>query len=189
MRPMVDRVIASGLIGAVEEIQVQPLIEGQPIQTLLVDVGDRVEAGQVMATLSKTTLELQRTQAVASLAAARATIAQAEAQLIDAESNAAEAARVSERTNTLRKQGSASQAAADTATSNAVSATARVTVARQSLEAARTLPRTMFSAIPVVAFSRAAAGSRDPTARNTRTLTAIDMPIPNDVVKNSTAPA
>ena len=136
-RPMVDRVIASGLIGAVEEIQVQPLIEGQPIQTLLVDVGDRVEAGQVMATLSMTTLELQRAQAVASLAAARATIAQADAQLIDAESNAAESARISERTNTLRKQGSASQAAADTATSNAVSATARVTVARQSQEAAR----------------------------------------------------
>jgi len=136
-RPMVDRVIASGLIGAVEEIQVQPLIEGQPIQTLLVDIGDRVEAGQVMATLSMTTLELQRAQAFASLAAARATIAQADAQLIDAESNAAESARISERTNTLRKQGSASQAAADTATSNAVSATARVTVARQSQEAAR----------------------------------------------------
>ena len=136
LRPMVDRVIASGLIGAVEEIQVQPLIEGQPIQTLLVDIGDRVDAGQVMATLSQTTLELQRAQAVASLAAAKATIAQADAQLIDAESNAAEFARISERTNTLRKQGSASQAAADSATSNAVSATARVTVARQSLEAA-----------------------------------------------------
>lgn len=137
LRPMVDRVIAAGLIGAVEEIQVQPLIEGQPIQTLLVDIGDRVEAGQVMATLSKTTLELQRTEAMAALASARATIAQADAQLIDAESNAAEAARISERTTALRKVGSASQAAADTASSNAVSATARVTVARQSQEAAR----------------------------------------------------
>ena len=137
VRPMTDRVIASGLIGAIEEVQVQPLIEGQPIQTLLADVGDRVEKGQVLATLSKTTLELQKSQSLASLAASRATIAQAEAQLIEAESSAAEAARVAERTNKLREQGSASQAAADTANANAVSATARVTVARQSLEAAR----------------------------------------------------
>lgn len=105
VRPMTDRVIASGLIGAIEEVQVQPLIEGQPIQTLLADVGDRVEKGQVLATLSKTTLELQKSQSLASLAASKATIAQAEAQLIEAESSAAEAARVAERTNKLRVQG------------------------------------------------------------------------------------
>ena len=69
-RPMIDRVIASGLVGPVEEVLVQPLIEGQPIEALLADVGDRVEAGEVLARLSKTTLELQRSQAVASLAAA-----------------------------------------------------------------------------------------------------------------------
>lgn len=136
-RLLTDRVIASGLVGPVEEVQVQPLIEGQPIEALLADVGDRVEAGQVLAVLSKSTLELQRTQVLASLAAAKATIAQGEAQLVDAESAAAEAARVAERTEKLREQGSASQAAADTANAAAVSATARVTVARQSLEAAR----------------------------------------------------
>ncbi len=136
-REMSDRVIASGMIGPVEQIQVQPLIEGQPIEALLADVGDRVTEGQVLAILSKSTLELQRSQVLASLAAAEATIAQAEAQLIDAESAAAEAARVAERTNKLREQGSASQAASDTANAGAVSATARVTVARQSLEAAR----------------------------------------------------
>ncbi len=137
VRPMTDRVIASGLIGPVEEVQVQPRIEGQPIEQLLVDVGDRVEEGQVLAILSKITLELQRAQSNASLAAAKATIAQAEAQLLEAVSSAGEAARVAERTNKLRDQGSASQAAADTANANSVSATARVTVARQSLEAAR----------------------------------------------------
>lgn len=136
-RPMTDRVIASGLIGPVEAVQVAPLIEGQPIEQLLADVGDQVAEGQVLAVLSKSTLELQRSQVLASLAAAKATIAQAEAQLIDADSAAAEAARVSERTAKLREQGSASQAAADTANAAAVSATARVTVARQSLEAAR----------------------------------------------------
>ena len=132
-----DRVIVTGLIAPVEKIQVAPLIEGQPIEALLADVGDMVTEGQVLAILSKTTLELQKSQFAASLAAARATIAQAEAQMLGARTAADEAQRVNERTATLRKQGSASQAAADTANSNAISATAQVTVATQSLEAAR----------------------------------------------------
>ncbi|TGD43299.1 efflux RND transporter periplasmic adaptor subunit [Pseudotabrizicola sediminis] len=136
-RVLRDRVIASGLVSAIENVQVAPLIEGQPIEALLVDVGDVVEAGQVLAVLSKTTLELQKSQFNASLASARATVAQAEAQMLEARSTADEAQRVTERTAALRQQGTASQAAADTAQSNAISATARVTVAVQSLEAAR----------------------------------------------------
>ncbi|MGL5008856.1 MAG: efflux RND transporter periplasmic adaptor subunit [Paracoccaceae bacterium] len=132
-----DRVIVSGLIGPVERVQVAPLIEGQPIETLLADVGDMVTEGQVLATLSTTTLELQLSQSNASLASARATIAQAEAQMLEAQSAADEAVRVNDRTAALREQGTASQAAADTAAANAISATARVTVAAQSLEAAR----------------------------------------------------
>jgi HlyD family secretion protein len=136
-RVLRDMVLASGLIGAVEEVQVQPLIEGQPIETLQAEVGDLVTEGQVMATLSLSTLELQKSQFVASLESAKATIAQAEAQVLEAQSSADEAQRVTERTEKLREQGTASQAQADTAQSAAISATARVTVARQSLEAAR----------------------------------------------------
>lgn len=136
-RVLRDRVIATGLVSAIENVQVAPLIEGQPIEALLADVGDVVQAGQVLAVLSKTTLELQKSQFTASLASARATVAQAEAQMLEARSTADEAQRVSERTASLRAQGAASQAAADTAQSNAISATARVTVAAQSLEAAR----------------------------------------------------
>lgn len=136
-RHMRERIIATGLISPVEMVQVAPLIEGQPIESLVADVSDKVEEGQVLAVLSKTTLELQKSQFTASLAAARATIAQAEAQMLEARTAADEAQRVNERTAKLRAQGSASQAAADTASSNAISATARVTVATQSLEAAR----------------------------------------------------
>ncbi|WP_248633111.1 biotin/lipoyl-binding protein [Cereibacter changlensis] len=74
-RLMRDRVIASGLVEAVEMVQVQPLIEGQPIETLEADVGDMVSQGQVLARLSLSTLELQRSQFTASLASAKATIA------------------------------------------------------------------------------------------------------------------
>ncbi len=136
-RVMSDRVIAGGLIGAVEQVQVAPLIEGQPIEALEAEVGDRVTQGQVLARLSLTTLELQKSQVLASLASARATIAQAEAQVLEARSSADEAQRVADRTAALTKQGTASSAAKDTAQAAAVSATARVTVAVQSLEAAR----------------------------------------------------
>lgn len=136
-RLMRDRVIASGLIGPVEEIRVQPLIEGQPIEDLLVDVGDKVQQGQVLARLSASTLELQRSQLVASLASARAAIAQADAQQLEATAASDEARRVNERTEALRQQGTASQAAADQAQANATAAAARVIVAQQSAEAAR----------------------------------------------------
>jgi HlyD family secretion protein len=132
-----DQVRVSGLVGPLEEVQVQPLIEGQPIETLSADIGDKVVAGQVLATLSSTTLQLQKSQFTASLASARATIAQAEAQLIEAQSSADEAQRVNDRTIKLKAQGTSSQAAADQANAAAISATARVTVAVQSLEAAR----------------------------------------------------
>lgn len=132
-----DRIIASGLIGAVEEVQVAPLVEGQPLDQLLVDVGDLVTEGQVLAVLSKTTLELQKTEAVASLAAAKSSIAQAEAQLVEAQTARDEAQRVADRTTKLREQGTAPQAQADTARANALSANARVMVATQGLESAR----------------------------------------------------
>jgi HlyD family secretion protein len=137
IQTMTDRIIASGLVAAVEEVQVAPLVEGQPLDQLLVDVGDMVTEGQVLAVLSKTTLDLQKTEAVASLATSRAAIAQSEAQLVDAQSARDEAQRVADRTAKLREQGSASQAASDTATSNALSANARVVVAKQGLESAR----------------------------------------------------
>ncbi len=136
-RLMRDRVVASGLVGPVERVQVQPLIEGQPIETLLVDVGDTVAAGQVMARLSASTLDLQKSQFEAALASAKAQIAQADAQLLEAQAAADEAGRVNERTKALKEKGNASQAAADQASAGAISASARVVVARESLEAAR----------------------------------------------------
>ena len=136
-RLMSDRVFASGLVAAIEEVQVAPLIEGQPLEALLADVGDSVIEGQVLAVLSRSALELQRSEALASLATAVAAIAQAEAQLVEAEATAAEAKRVAERTEQLREQGTAPQAQADTASANATTAAARVQVARQSLESMR----------------------------------------------------
>ena len=136
-RLMRDRVLASGFVGAVERVQVQPLIEGQPIEALMADVGDNVAQGQVLARLSATTLDLQRAQFEASLASARATVAQADAQLLESQASGDEAQRVYTRTSALKERGNATQAATEQAQAAALSGTARVLVARQSLEAAR----------------------------------------------------
>lgn len=133
---LADRIIAGGLVGAVEEVLVQPLVEGQPIETLEAEVGDYVEAGQVLATLSPSTLELQRSQLKAALAAARAAVAQAEAGVLEARASADEAARVAERSRALKKSGNASQAALDQAEAAATAAAARAEAAQQTLESA-----------------------------------------------------
>lgn len=132
-----DRVRASGLVGAVERIMVQPQIEGQAIDSIDAEVGDHVAAGAVLARLSETSLKLQKTQFAASRASALALIAQAEAQLVEAKASAGETRRTQARAEQLRKQGNASQAAADQAATAATSADARVLVAEQGAAAAR----------------------------------------------------
>jgi HlyD family secretion protein len=69
-RLMRDRVIASGLVTATEEVQITPMVQGQQIEALLADVGDMVSAGQVIARLSSSPLSLQRTEIEAALQAA-----------------------------------------------------------------------------------------------------------------------
>ena len=137
IRHLRDRVIAGGLVGAVEEVLVQPLVEGQPIETLGAEAGDFVEAGQVLATLSTSTLELSRSQLKAALAAARASVAQAEAGVLEARASADEAARVAERSRALNKSGNTSQAALDQALATATASAARAEAAHQTLESAQ----------------------------------------------------
>ncbi len=137
LAPITDRVFASGLVGPVETVLVQPQIQGQAIDSVSAEVGDRVEKGQVLAKLSETELTLSKSQLVASRASAEAAVAQAEAQLVEARANAAEAARVAARAAALRKSGTASQASLDDAQAASDAANARVSVAVQGLAAAK----------------------------------------------------
>lgn len=132
-----DTARASGLVVAVERVLVQPQIEGQPIDRILAQVGDHVAEGAVLAQLSDTSLKLQKSQLAASRAAAVAQIAQAEAQLVESQSAADEANRARYRAEQLRKQGNLPQSALDLVNSQAVSASARVTVATQGALAAK----------------------------------------------------
>ena len=132
-----DRVRASGLVGAVERVLIQPQIEGQAIDTVGAEVGDHVAAGAVLARLSETWLKLQKSQLEASRANAKAMIAQTAALLVDAKANSDEAGRALQRANSLHQQGNASQMAVDQAATAATSANARVMVATQGAAAAK----------------------------------------------------
>jgi HlyD family secretion protein len=131
-----DRVVATGTVRPTETVLVQPQVEGQATEELFVDVGDRVEEGQVMARLSDSALTLQRSQLVASLSAAEASVAQARAQIAEAEASRAEAIRGRDRARTLKEQGNIAQAALDDVESQALIAETRVNAAQQGLAAA-----------------------------------------------------
>lgn len=132
-RTIVDRVIATGSVQAVEEVYVVPLVDGLSIRTLAADVGDRVEAEGTLATLNNDALLLQKSQTEASLAKAHAALEQIKAQLVEAKANADEAVRVRDRAQRLVKSGSQSQAGADQAIAAADAALARVNSAEQAI--------------------------------------------------------
>ncbi len=136
-RLLIDRVRASGLIEPVETVLVQPLIEGQAVDEVLVEVGDRVAKGAILARLSDEALVLQRSQLDATHASAEAAIAQAEAQLVEAEAVRDKAFRDRDRALRLAEQGATSETAADDAISDAATAVARVSVALQGLNATK----------------------------------------------------
>ena len=119
-RKVEDHVLASGLISPVEQVAVVPLIEGQPIEKLNADVGDKVAAGQVLATLSTATLTLTQSQLQASLASAQ--------------SSAAEAQRTADRTAALFANGSTPSATNDQAQSALIAAKAQVTSVQAQLD-------------------------------------------------------
>lgn len=133
---LTDRILASGLVQPVERVEIQPLIEGQPVERLEAEVGDRVDEGDVLARLSATTLELERTRLNAQRAQAVAAAAQAEAGRVEAEANAVEARANAERVAQLQARDATSEAAVDQARAGAATAEARITAARQQVAAA-----------------------------------------------------
>jgi HlyD family secretion protein len=159
-----DRVITAGNIRPTESVLVQPQIEGQATEELFVEVGDQVEAGQVLARLSDSALTLSRSQLVASLSAAEAAVAQANAQVAEAEASMSEVIRSRDRARTLRDQGAIAQAALDDAESQAVIAGARVNAANQGLASARAQIELIHAQIADVDLSISRTEVRAPVA-------------------------
>ncbi|OHV84493.1 efflux RND transporter periplasmic adaptor subunit [Rhizobium sp. LCM 4573] len=104
-RALTDRVIATGTIRPVEEVFIQPLVDGLSIRALNVDIGDEVKANGVLATLNDDALLLQKSQLEANKAKAEAGLAQYKAQVIEAQANLDDATRQRDRTRRLSRSG------------------------------------------------------------------------------------
>jgi len=131
-----DRVLTNGMITAVEEVLVAPQVEGLAIESLEADVGDRVEAGSVLATLADDQLILQRSQLEANRAKALASIAQLGAQLAEVQSTARETVKTAERARQLADQGTYSTVQAEQAEAQATAARARILSVEESIKVA-----------------------------------------------------
>ncbi|MCO5732109.1 efflux RND transporter periplasmic adaptor subunit [Rhizobium sp. SSA_523] len=136
-RPLTDSILASGSIRPVQEIFVQPLVDGLSIKSLSVDVGDRVKAGDVVAELNKDALLLQKSQLEANKAKAEAALAQNQAQVIEAQATANDANRQRDRAINLSRNGTLSTSQLEQQTASAEAAAARLNAARQLVNVAQ----------------------------------------------------
>ena len=135
--PITDRVLTNGMITAVEEVLVAPQVEGLAIESLEADIGDEVEAGSVLATLSSDQLILQRSQLDANRAKALAAIAQLGAQLAEVQSTSQETVKTAERARQLADQGTYSTVQAEQAEAQATAALARIRSVEESIKVAQ----------------------------------------------------
>lgn len=130
---MVGQVAISGTLVALEEILVYPQVNGSTIDTLLVDIGDSVVAGQVLARLNDSTLTAQLAQARAELVRSAASVSQARSQIASAMASRTQAAAALERATALQRNGTVTQANLDQAIATELTAEAAVASAKDGL--------------------------------------------------------
>ncbi|MCK0206538.1 efflux RND transporter periplasmic adaptor subunit [Starkeya koreensis] len=135
-REVIETLPVTGTLVAREEIMVGPEIDGYRIVDILVEEGDRVEKGQVLARLSRDTLETLIAQNTANAAKAQAAIAQQKAQLQQMLAQRTEAEAAVERARTLIKTGATSQEVLDQRERAVKVAAAQVTAAEEMVTAA-----------------------------------------------------
>ncbi|MGL4635778.1 MAG: efflux RND transporter periplasmic adaptor subunit [Beijerinckiaceae bacterium] len=133
---MIDSVIVTGTLMPREEILVAAQIEGYAIQDILVEEGDKVKAGQVLARLSRETIDASLAQNKAQIARADASIASARTAITEAEAARVQAQSSFQRTQTLRSEGIASAETFDLRQASARQTTARLAGAQEQLRLA-----------------------------------------------------
>ncbi|MEQ1714453.1 MAG: biotin/lipoyl-binding protein, partial [Hyphomicrobium sp.] len=132
----IETAMVSGSLVAREETLVSPEIEGFRVVALLVDEGDEVKKGQVLARLVADQLEAQMAQNDANRARADALIARAKSQIVEAEARQNEAEAQLERAVPLKKSGYLSGAVFDQRQSAARTSQAQLAAARDAFTAA-----------------------------------------------------
>lgn len=135
-RELVQRQLVTGSLVAREEVQVAAQIDGLRITEVLVEAGDRVMAGQVLARLDAAQIRVELAQSDAAIARSEAAIAQARSQIAEAEATLAEARASLERTEALRRSRNATQAALDEKIMQTRTAESRLAAARDGVRLA-----------------------------------------------------
>ncbi len=124
---MLAQVAVSGTLVAREEVQVFARIDGYQIEQIMVDLGDKVNTGDVLAQLDTEILRAQLAQVEAELSSSEAAVRQSQSQIDSAEANLIQAESVLTRNQSLNESGSVSQAMLDESISSADSARANFT--------------------------------------------------------------
>lgn len=163
-RSLVDRVIATGTIRPVDEIYIQPQVEGLSIDKLNVDIGDEVEANAVLAVLSTDSLTLEKSRLEANRAKAEAAVAQYQAQVIEAQANVDDTIRQRERSARLGKSGSGSVSQVEQTAAAAEVAEARLNAARQNVTVGQADIKVVDAQIQDVDLRLARTGVKTPVA-------------------------
>ncbi len=132
----VDNVLVTGSLVPREEVLVGPEIDGYRITELLAEEGDHVEAGQILARLSREILEAQLAQNTASEARSQAAIDQVRNQIIESEATLRQTEDSFNRVKPLRESGVASQATFDERDAAFRTSRARLAAQREALKLA-----------------------------------------------------
>ena len=104
-REIIAEVTVAGTLVPREEVMVAPEVDGLTVTEILVEEGDRVERGQVLAKLNRAALDVMLSQNNAQIARADAAIAQAKALIADADAQRQQAKSSLGRTQSLRATG------------------------------------------------------------------------------------
>jgi HlyD family secretion protein len=124
-----EEVHVSGTLVPREEVMVSPEVEAMAVTEILVEEGDRVEKGQVLARLSRSLVEVERAQAEANIAQARAQIAETKASVFESQ-------QALDRASTLLKTKTLSEAVYEQRMSAWQVSDARLKAAEQNLKVA-----------------------------------------------------
>jgi len=127
-----ETVTATGTLSPVDAVELGAEVTGR-LTRVLVDVNDRVEAGQVLAEIDPEQLSARVQEARAQLGSAQANVASAKATLAEAELKAARIRALGERQLASREEVETGEATLERAKASVASAKAQITVARAGL--------------------------------------------------------
>ncbi|MDN5568397.1 MAG: efflux RND transporter periplasmic adaptor subunit [Paracoccus sp. (in: a-proteobacteria)] len=134
---MVGQVSVSGTLVARDEVLIYPQVTGFTIDSLSAQVGDKVKAGDVLATLATRNLTVQVTQAQAEVTRVEAAIRQAQSQINTAQASLTQAEAQLARNQQLKDRGVGTQATLDDAIAAAATARAAFASATDGLAVAQ----------------------------------------------------